>query len=249
MDERGESMSGLEGMMGRMNDLSKFMGTVQGTMDTMAPALATLNYGVTNVAQVMNGYAPSAYYPTYPQGGYVPGSTGTTTGLGDDNIGLGLVGGAVGGGIGGFLASKAVAASKAVKAVTGDGAAASVATSAAKTGFLSGLKAVGSAALKGTGIGAAVGGVFSLVNGLIKGERGSDLAGSVVADTAGGAASGLAATCVGGLAVAGLAALGVGGLGLTLAGAGVGILGGMAADALFRKTGARQMIKDLISNH
>ncbi len=240
-------MSGFADILGRMGDVSKFMGQVQGTMDTMAPAFGALNYGATNVAQVMNGYTPSAYYPSgYNQGGYIPGGTTGTTGLGDDNIGLGLVGAAAGGGIGGFLASRAVAASK--TGLKGE-AVASAATSAAKGGFLTGLKSIGGAALKGTGIGAAVSGVFSLVGGLMRGERGKDLAGSVVADTAGGAASGLVATAAGGLACAGLAAFGVGGIALTLVGAGVGILGGMAADALFRKTGARQAIKSAISGY
>ena len=236
-------MSGLADIASRMGQINTFMGQVQGTIDTMAPAMASLNYGVTNVAQVMNGYAPSAYYPTYPQNGYIPATTTTTT-VGGDNIGLGLVGAAAGGGIGGFLASRAVAATK--TGLKGE-AVASAATSAAKGGFLAGLKSIGGAALKGTGIGAAVSGVFSLVGGLMRGERGKDLAGSVVADTAGGAASGLAATLAGGVACAGLAAFGVGGIALTLVGAGVGILGGMAADALFRKTGARAAIKEAIS--
>lgn len=232
-------------IMGRMNDVNQFMGKVQGTMDAMAPALATVQYGMTNVQQVMNGYAPSAYYPAYPQG-YIPATTTTTTFSGD--IGLGIVGAAAGGGAAGFLASKAIGAAKASKNVAASGGeAAGIASTAAKGGFLSGLKAVGGAALKGTGIGAAVGGVFSLVGGLIRGERGKDLAGSVVADTVGGAASGLGATVTGGLAAAGLAALGVGGLGLTLAGAGVGILGGMAVDYLFRNSGARDGIKNAIS--
>jgi hypothetical protein len=239
---------GMAGIMGRMNDFNKFMGTVQGTMDAMAPALATVQYGMANVNQVMNGYPPSAYYPAYAPQGYIPATTTNTSSF-SDNIGLGIVGGAVGGGAAGFFASKAVAAGKAIKGVAASGGeAAGIASTAAKGGFLSGLKAVGGAALKGTGIGAAVGGVFSLVGGLMRGERGKDLAGSVVADTAGGAASGLAATVTGGLAAAALAAFGVGGIGLTLIGAGVGIAGGMAADYLFRNSGARDSIKDMISN-
>jgi hypothetical protein len=239
---------GMAAIMGRMNDFNSFMGKVQGTMDAMAPALATVQYGMTNVQQVMNGYPPSAYYQSYAPQGYIPATTTTTSGF-SDNIGLGMVGAAAGGGVAGFLASKAIGAAKAAKGVAASGGeAAGIASSAAKGGFLSGLKAVGGAALKGTGIGAAVGGVFSLVGGLIRGERGKDLAGSVVADTVGGAASGLGATVIGGVAAAGLAALGVGGLGLTLAGAGVGILGGMAVDYLFRNSGARDGIKNAISN-
>jgi hypothetical protein len=239
---------GMAGIMGRMNDFNQFMGKVQGTMDAMAPALASVQYGMTNVQQVMKGYPPSAYYPQqYPQG-YIPATT-TTTSAFSDNIGLGMVGAAAGGGAAGFFAAKAIGAAKGAKNVAASGTeAAGVASTVAKGGFVSSLKALGGAALKGTGIGAAVGGVFSLVGGLIRGERGKDLAGSVVADTAGGAASGLAATVTGGLAAAALAAFGVGGIGLTLIGAGVGIAGGMAADYLFRNSGARDSIKDMISN-
>lgn len=233
-------MSGIAGRMAQvgqfMNQFQNTMGQVQGAMDAMAPALANVNYGLTNTMQVLNGHPPSAYYQ-YPQGGYIPAAQGPTTSFGDDNLALGMVGAAAGGGLGGAIAAKAV---------LNKGAEASVA-SAAKTGFASGLKAIGSAALKGTGIGAAIGGVTSLVTGLLRGDRGGTLAGAVAADTVGGAASGLAATAAGGLAAAGLAAVGVAGLPLTLAGIGVGILGGMAADYGFRNTGIRQWISDKVS--
>ncbi len=119
-------------------------------------------------------------------------------------------------------------------------------------GTASGLKGLGGALMKGTGLGAIVSGGFSLITNGIQVFQGkktwSEVSGTVAADTANGAVSGLTGTLAAGGATLLAGAFGATGLISTLI-VGAGAMGGAwLGDKLFRGTGMYDKIKEKVSS-
>lgn len=115
---------------------------------------------------------------------------------------------------------------------------------------LSGLKGLGMAAAKATGLSAVVSGGFSLVtNGIayLQGKKTkTQMLANVATDTVTGAFTGLGATVAGGAAMTALAATSLAGWPVTLLVGAAGILGGYLADKLLVKTGAKEWIRSKV---
>ena len=108
------------------------------------------------------------------------------------------------------------------------------------------VKSIGMTALKAGGIGAAVGGVVSGVENMLKLSRdeitGAEATGHIVADTTVGAFAGVTGFATGTMGAMALG--GIGGVPGIIGAAVAGLVGGVGMDFLMRKTG----IRDAISN-
>jgi hypothetical protein len=152
------------------------------------------------------------------------------------------------------LVSSAFATKQTVNAVTAvihaKGAASTMAGQASR--FQQGIAAVRNGAAANIGIGTAIGAGLSFVGSAIDLIRGKvspgQAAGRVAADSVGAAISATSSVLVGGAATAALGALGVAGLPLTLAGIGVSMLAGWAADSVYRRSDMAQGIYGGVTN-
>lgn len=117
-----------------------------------------------------------------------------------------------------------------------------------------GIKEMGMTTLKGAGIGALVSGAVSAItNGVevLQGKKtGAEAVGTFAADTASGTVGAMAGVVSGGLASMGLAALlpSLGATPMLVATVGIGALGAVLADKLFKGSGMYDGIRNSIMN-
>lgn len=235
-------------IIGGINQATQFVGAVNGAVNIMAPALQNVNAAVNNMAGTMGmnpGYrpdmmygAPSNYYGGVPATMPMP----TTQSAPDESSVIGTIGNALGGaGIGAMMGSKLIKPA---------GNAGEVSTEGLKIQIPSNVKSIGMTALKAGGIGAAVGGVVSGVENMIKLSNnqisGAEATGNITADATVGFFSGMGglAAGAGGSMLARAAGLASGSLPMTIAAATAGLVGAVGVDLLMRKTGVRQSIAD-----
>jgi hypothetical protein len=239
-------MTDIAGIINGINQVTQVVGAVNGAVNVLAPTLQTVHGAVNNIANTINpGYTQDYmqqpmmnYYPP----GYMPANSMQTLSTSpSDSSPIGTIGSALAGGVAGALKGRQVAASKAADAIS---------TETGIASKLSGGKTMITSGLKAGGIGAAIGGLFSGIQNIMKLNKneitGSEATGNIVADTTVGFFSG-----IGGLATGSLAAMAMGGLGslpLTIGAAAAGLVGAVGVDLLFRKTGLRQTIADGVRN-
>lgn len=220
-------MSDISSFINKVTEFTQAVGAIQGAVDTLAPAVQSVDYTINRIANTFSGvdtYNPGYYPPPYPV--YPPVT------LPEEGPGVvGTIGKAIAGGVVGWKMAPSMAESMKSLSTVGIGA---------------GLKGMGINVLKSGGIGALVtGGVSTIQNvvKLAKGEQtGAGATGSIVADTVGGLVAGTGATLVGGLGTLALGALKVGGLPLTIAGVALGTVGAVGLGLLYDKSGAREGI-------
>lgn len=240
-----------------INQATQFVGAVNGAVNVLAPALQNVNGAINNMAgtfaspDAMYG-APQNYYggvpatmpmPPYQQPYPQPASS-------DSSSVIGTIGNALGGaGIGAMLSTKLVKGKPPVDA--GD-----VATEGLKLNLKvpQNVKSIGMTALKAGGIGAAVGGVVSGVENIMKMNRneitGAEAAGNITADTTVGFFSGMGglAAGAGGSMLGRAMGLASGSLPMTIVAATAGLVGAVGVDMLMKGTGIRQSISDGVRN-
>lgn len=241
-----------------INQATQFVGAVNGAVNVLAPALQNVNGAINNMAgtfsspDAMYG-APQNYYggvpatmpmPPYQQQPYPQPLSSDSSSV------IGTIGNALGGaGIGAMLSTKLVKGKPAMD--PGD-----VGTEglSLKLKVPQNVKSIGMTALKAGGIGAAVGGVVSGVENIMKMNRseitGAEAAGNITADTTVGFFSGMGglAAGAGGSMLGRAMGLASGSLPMTIVAATAGLVGSVGIDMLMRKTGARQGIADGVRN-
>lgn len=243
-------MTDLNGIINGINQATQVIGAVNGAVNTLAPALQSIEGAVNNVAGSVNGamgypqagysrdaYAPQAYYPQ--QQAPVPATMQSTSSAG--SMGMGSVGSAIAGGVnGGFLGVKTAAT---IKSQSFDPQIEGISS---KIHLSPTNKTIATNAAKAAGIGAVFSGVFSGVENFMKLSRGeitgAEATGGIVADTTVGlfaGASGFATGTMGAMALGG-----IGGVPGMIGAAVAGVVGGVGMDFLLRKVGLR----DAISN-
>jgi hypothetical protein len=118
--------------------------------------------------------------------------------------------------------------------------------------FSKGFAAVRNGAAANIGIGTAIGAGLSFVGNAVDLIRGKATPGQAVgrmaADSVGAAVSATGSVLIGGAATAALGALGVVGLPLTIAGIGVSMLAGWAADSVYRRSHVAEGIYGSVKN-
>ena len=202
--------------------------------------------------QVINsGFNPIVTLPTgYGQTPVVGGNNTTTSPLAAGDS-LNLVSSAtkgLGGGIASWKLNGAVAANykttlEAIHSGSGIGNTFHAVTSGTKEFAKIGFKAAGIGALASGGIAAAMNG-YQFATGKISG---AEAAGNIAAETVSGAVSSIGAVAVGGTVTA-LAGKFLSGLPLGILGIGAGVVGAVAADYAFKKTGAYDGLKGIFGN-
>ncbi|MBC7475932.1 MAG: hypothetical protein H7263_16740 [Candidatus Sericytochromatia bacterium] len=246
-------MSGIDlgGIINGITQVTQVVGAVNGAVNVLAPALQSVNQSVNNIAGSVgyrqDGYnngAPQGYYP--PQQG-IPATMQNVQSAPSNNdpslsSGMVSVGTAIaGGGIGAMMGSKTAASIKYDHSskISGD-----IGNTELSIKLPSGSKTMVSNGLKAGGISAVVGGVFSGIENIMKLSKnqitGAEATGNVVADTSVGFFTG-----IGGLAAGTGAAMMLGGMstmGGMIGGGVAGLVGAVAVDFLFRKTGIRDAI-------
>jgi hypothetical protein len=233
-----------------INQATQFVGAVNGAVNVMAPALQSVEGAINNMAGSFNqGYAPDAMYgaPSNYYGG-VPATMPMPVPQSppDESSAIGTIGNALaGGGIGAMLSTKLVKP----KVDASD-----VSTEGLKIKVPENVKSIGMTALKAGGIGAAVGGVVSGVENMLKLSRneitGAEATGNITADTTVGFFTGMGglAAGAGGSMIGRAAGLASGSLPMTIIAATAGLVGAVGVDLLMRKTGVRQSIADGVRN-
>lgn len=237
-------MTDFNSIINGINSATQMIGAVNGAVNVLAPTLQTVNGAVNNIAgTIYPGYRQDMYMPPpgyYPQG-TVPVNTVNPQSAPDESSIMGTIGSALGGGVVGAWQGKKLA--ETIKPpknaeITPESSITSKMSAGGKTIAMTGLKA--------GGIGAAIGGLFSGIENIMKLSKneitGGEATGNIVADTTVGFFTG-----IGGLATGTLAAMalsGIGGLPATIGAAALGLVGAVGVDLLFRKTGIRQSIAD-----
>ena len=236
-------MTDFAGIINGINQATQMVGAVNGAINVMAPAFQSVEMAVNNVAGVVNpGYRqdmyapPPGYYP--PQYGAVPA---TLSSVPDESSIMGTVSSALGGAaVGALQGTKIANAIRPPKVDPGTEGISSKLSPAGKTILTSGLKA--------GGIGAAIGGVFSGIENLMKLSKneitGAEATGNIIADSSVGFFTGIGGVAAGGLGAMAMGAMGMAGLPVTIGAAAVGLVGAVGMDFLLRKTGIRQAISD-----
>lgn len=233
-------MTDFAGIIDGINQVTQTVGAVNGMVNVMAPALQNVNMAVNNVAGTL-GYGQDMYSrpPGYYQQG-IPVQMPPNTMSTDQSSPIGTIGNALGGaGIGALMGRKLGAQIKPPKG-------SEVSTEGIASKLSPGSKNIMMTGLKAGGIGAAIGGLFSGVENIMRLSSneitGGEATGNIVADTTVGFFTG-----IGGLAAGTAGAMLLGGAAGTMGmiGAGVfGLVGAVGIDLLFRKTGIRQSIAD-----
>lgn len=241
-------MTDLNGIINGINQFTQVVGAVNGAVNTLAPALQSMEGAVNNVAGSVNGamgYPPAGYpadayaqQANYSQQGQVPATMQATS---TTSMGMGSVGSAIAGGInGGFLGVKTATT---IKSPSFDPQIEGISS---KMNLSPTAKTVAGNTAKAAGIGAVFSGLFSGVENFMKLSRGeitgSEATGHIVADTTVGlfaGASGFATGTMGAMALGG-----IGGVPGIIGAAVAGVVGGVGMDFLLRKVGLR----DAISN-
>ncbi len=263
-------MSGFADILGGITKATEMVGAFNGAVNVLAPALQNVNMAVNNVAGVVNpGYnqdmyygPPPGYYPPPNQMMPQPMPLGTDTSSPIGSIGNAIAGGVIGGLMGKNLANTIrppkppVAPTPPAPTPAPGGTTVAPSEIAATENISAKLspngKSIMMSGLKAGGIGAAVGGLFSGVSNFMKMSRneitGGEATGNIVADTTVGFFSG-----IGGLATGTAAAMIMGGMGMaslpvTIGAAALGLVGAVATDFLFKKTGIRQSLADGVRN-
>jgi hypothetical protein len=223
-----------------INQVTQTVGAVNGMVNVMAPAMQNMNMAVNNVAGTF-GFGndmygpPPGYYP--PQQG-IPTQMPNYTLSTDQSSPIGTIGSALGGaGIGAIMGKKLAGEIKPPKG-------SDAATEGIASKLSPGSRNMVMSGLKAGGIGAAIGGLFSGVENMMRLSKneitGGEATGNIVADTSVGfftGVSGLAAGTAGAMLLGGAASMG------GMIGAGVfGLVGAVGMDLLLRKTGIRQSI-------
>lgn len=236
-------MTDLNGIINGITQVTQVIGAVNGAVNTLAPALQSMDASLKNVAGTFGGnpagYPADAYaqQPNYPQQGQVPATMQATS----TSMGMGSVGSAIAGGInGGFLGVKTATT---IKSQSFDPQIEGISS---KMNLSPTAKTVAGNTAKAAGIGAVFSGLFSGVENFMKLSRGeitgSEATGHIVADTTVGlfaGASGFATGTMGAMALGG-----IGGVPGIIGAAVAGVVGGVGMDFLLRKVGLR----DAISN-
>ena len=202
--------------------------------------------------QVINpGFNPIVTLPSNPGQAPVVGGNNTTTSPLAAGDSLNLVSSAtkgLGGGIASWKLNGAVAANykttlEAIHSGSGIGNTFHAVASGTKEFAKIGLKSAGIGALASGGISAIMNG-YQFATGKISG---AEAAGNVAAETVSGAVSSIGAVAVGGTVTA-IAGKFLSGLPLGILGIGAGVVGAVAADYAFKKTGAYDGIKGIFGN-
>lgn len=248
-------MTDFNSILNGITQATQFVGAVNGAVNVLAPALQGVEASINNMAGNFNpnqGYRPDAYGS--PPGGYYGGVPATMpmpqnqsySNPSEPSI-MGTIGNALGGaGIGAMLSTKLVNKPA--------GNAGDVSTEGLKIKIPGNIKSIGMTTLKAGGIGAAVGGVFSGVENMMKLSKneitGAEATGNIVADTSVGFFTGMGAlgAGAGGSLLMRAAGFSMGSLPMTIAAAAAGLVGAVGVDMLFKKTGIRQSIADGVRN-
>lgn len=240
-------MTDFSSIINGINQATQFIGAVNGAVSILAPTLQTVEGAVNNIANTINpGYnydymqqPQMSYYPP----GYVPPNVMPQNFSSSNDSPIGTIGSAISGGVVGALQGKKLA--ETIKAPKLDDQ--SIASKVGSTG-----KSVLTTGLKAGGIGAAINGLFSGIQNIIRLNKneisGSEATGNIVADTTVGFFSGIGGLATGSMAAMAMGAMGLGSLPVTIGAAALGLAGAVGVDFLFKKTGLKQSIANGVRN-
>ena len=242
-------MTDFAGIINGINQATQVIGAVNGAVNVLAPTIQTVEGAVNNMANVINpGYnydymqqPQMSYYPP----GYVPQNTmpQSFTSTSSDSP-IGTIGAAISGGVVGALQGKKLAETIKAPSKIEDPALSTKIGGTGKTILTTGLKA--------GGIGAAINGLFSGVQNIMRMNKneisGSEATGNIVADTTVGFFTGVGGLATGSMAAMAMGAMGLGSLPVTIGAAALGLAGAVGVDFLFKKTGLKQSIANGVRN-
>lgn len=241
-------MTDFSSIINGINQATQVIGAVNGAVSVLAPTLQTVEGAVNNIANTINpGYnydymqqPQMNYYPP----GYIPPNVMPQEFTSTNDSPIGTIGAAVSGGVVGALQGKRLAETIKAPSKIEDPALSTKIGSTGKTIVTTGLKA--------GGIGAAINGLFSGVQNIMRMNKneisGSEAAGNIVADTTVGFFTGVGGLATGSMAAMAMGAMGLGSLPVTIGAAALGLAGAVGVDFLFKKTGLKQSIANGVRN-